>query len=134
LKAQLGDKVRVKVGAHAGGRGQVDAIEGEKLVVRLDGSGLALRVPRDGVTNFSLAARKAWVTGPDRAVGRRRGTKLCDRVSVTLRIDRDLWEQFRSREEDGSIADRTATINAWLREKLAELEWGSAGAHAKADD
>jgi hypothetical protein len=124
----------VKVGAHAGARGLVAAIAGDKLVVRLEDSSLVLRVQRDGVTNFSLAARKAWVTGPDRAVGRRKGTKLCDRVSVTLRIDRDVWELFRSREEDGSIAGRTATINGWLREKLAELEWGSVEAHAQAND
>jgi len=47
---------------------------------------------------------------------------LCDRVSVTLRIDRDLWEQFQKRENQGLIEDRTAVINQWLREKLAELE------------
>jgi hypothetical protein len=48
--------------------------------------------------------------------------RFCDRVSVTLRIDRDLWEQFRSKEAIGLIDDRTATINSWLRDKLAELE------------
>jgi uncharacterized protein (DUF4415 family) len=76
------------------------------------------------VTNFSLAARKAWVTGPDRAVGRRKGTKLCDRVSVTLRIDRDLWERFREMEGAGLIEDRTASVNSWLRQNLDELEGG----------
>ena len=76
------------------------------------------------VTNFSLAARKAWVTGPDRPVGRRKGTKLCDRVSVTLRIDRDLWERFRGMEGSGLIEDRTAAVNSWLRQKLEELEAG----------
>jgi uncharacterized protein (DUF4415 family) len=48
--------------------------------------------------------------------------RFCDRVSVTLRIDRDLWEQFQLKESSGLIDDRTATINNWLREKLAELE------------
>ncbi|MGI0014177.1 MAG: hypothetical protein ACREBU_12160, partial [Nitrososphaera sp.] len=46
----------------------------------------------------------------------------CDRVSVTLRIDRALWEQFRQDESEGLINDRTATVNAWFREKLAKLK------------
>jgi hypothetical protein len=121
LQAQPGDKVRVKAGPHAGERGVVDAIDGEQLLVRLDGPGPAVRVLPEAVTNFSLAARKAWVTDPDRAVGRRKGTKLCDRVSVTLRIDRDLWEWFRALEGSGVIEDRTAAVNGWLREKVKEL-------------
>ena len=61
------------------------------------------------------------MTGPDRAVGRKKGTKLYDRVSVTLRFDRDLWEHFQALEEEGVIDDRTGLINRWFREKLAEL-------------
>ena len=38
---------------------------------------------------------------------------------MTLRIDRDLWEQFQKREHQGLIEDRTAVINQWLREKEA---------------
>ncbi len=49
----------------------------------LEESGSKVRVAPEQVTNYSLAVRKAWVTGPDRAVGRKKGTKLCDRVSVT---------------------------------------------------
>src|SRR5947209_16651411 len=92
------------------------------LVVRLDDSERAIQVLPEDVTNYSLAARKAWVTGPDRRVGRKKGTRLCDRVSVTLRLDRDLWERFQTLEEDGLIEDRTAAINTWFREKVAELE------------
>jgi hypothetical protein len=121
VKAEAGDKVRLKVGAHAGERGVVEAIEGEKLLVRLEESSSKVRVTPERVTNFSLAARKAWVTGPDRAVGRKKGTKLCDRVSVTLRFDRDLWEHFLALEEEGVIDNRTGLINGWFREKLAEL-------------
>jgi ribosomal protein L24 len=122
VKAQVGDKVRVKSGSHAGERGVIAAIEGDTFMVRLEGSGQSVRLGPESVTNFSLAARKAWVTGPNRAVGRRKGTKLSDRVSVTLRIDRELWERFRAMEESGTIADRTAVINGLFREKLAELE------------
>ncbi len=124
MEAEAGDKVRLKVGTHAGARGLLDAFDGEKLVVRLEDSGVKVRVNADQVTNFSLAARKAWVTDPGRAVGRRKGTKLTDRVSVTLRLDRELWEHFLGLEKDGVIEDRTGLINRWFREKLAGLEGG----------
>jgi hypothetical protein len=122
VKAEAGDKVRVKVGDHTGRRGIVEAVEGHKLVLRIEESGSKLHVTPEQITNYSLAARKAWVTGPDRAVGRRKGTKLYDRISVTLRFDRDLWERFLGLEEEGIITDRTAVINGWFREKLAELD------------
>lgn len=122
MNAEAGDKVRIKTGAHTGARGLVQTVDGERLVIRLDVSGSRVQVLPNQVTNFSLAARKAWVTGPHRAVGRPKGTKLCDRVSVTLRLDRDLWERFTSLEEAGTIPDRTAAINSWLRDKLAELD------------
>jgi hypothetical protein len=124
VKAAVGDKVRVKAGNHAGERAVVEAVEAETLLIRLDESQLKVRVTPDQITNFSLAARKAWVTGPDRAVGRRKGTKLYDRISVTLRFDRDVWQRFLALEESEVIEDRTAVINAWFREKLAELELG----------
>lgn len=121
MKTTAGDKVRLKVGQHAGERGLVEAVADDKLLIRLEESGSKVRVTPEQITNYSLAARKAWVTGPDRAVGRRKGTKLTDRVSVTLRLDRSLWEHFLGLEEEGIIANRTGTINAWLREKLVQL-------------
>jgi hypothetical protein len=124
VKAATGDKVRLKSGAHAGARGFLEAFDDEKVVVRLEDSALKVRVTPEQITNFSLAARKAWVTEPDRAVGRRKGTKLSDRVSVTLRLDRDLWELFLGLEEEGVIEDRTGLINALLRAKLARLYRG----------
>ena len=124
MKAEAGDKVRLKAGTYAGARGFLDAFDDEKLVVRLEHSGLRVRVSPEQITNFSLAARKAWVTEPERAVGRRKGTKLTDRVSVTLRLDRKLWEHFLGLEADGVIEDRTGLINALLREKLAKLDRG----------
>jgi hypothetical protein len=120
--AEAGDKVRVKVGNYAGERGLIEATDGGKLLVRLEKSGRTIRVTAEQVTNYSQAARKAWVTDPNRAVGRRKGTKLCDRVSVTLRLDRELWEHFTRLEDNGLIDDRTGTINGWLREKLSELD------------
>jgi uncharacterized protein (DUF4415 family) len=122
VKAETGDKVRLKVKKHPGSRGIVEATKGDKLVVRLEDSDQRVLVVPEEVTNLSLAARKAWVSMPNRHVGRPKGMRFCDRVSVTLRIDRDLWEQFRLKESLGLIDDRTATINRWLQEKLDELE------------
>jgi hypothetical protein len=124
VQAEAGDKLRLKAGSHAGRRGVVESIDGEKLLVRLEESGAKVRVTSEQITNFSLAARKAWVTGPDRAVGRKKGTKLYDRVSVTLRFDRDLWEHFLALEQEGIIDNRTGLINGWFREKLADLDPG----------
>ena len=124
LQTKPGDKVRLKRDAERTARGIVVRIVGQKLLVRLDGSDSKIRLKVDEVTNLSLAARKAWISMPDRQVGRKRGVRSRDRVSVTLRIDRELWERFRTLERDGSIEDRSAAINAWLRQKLDQLENG----------
>ena len=121
MKHEINDKVRHKAGKHRGERGVITAIEGDKLTVRLDETGKVVRTRPHKVTNYSLAARKAWVTEPNRGVGRRKGTCLSDRVSVTLRLDRELWTQFLAMEEEGTIEARTAVVNRWFREKLAEL-------------
>lgn len=122
MRAKVGDKVRVKTNGSSGARGVIEATKSDRLVVRLEELGNTILVKPDEITNLSLAARKAWVSMPNRGVGRPKGMRFCDRVSVTLRIDRDLWEQFRSKESIGLIDDRTAVINRWLREKLTELE------------
>jgi uncharacterized protein (DUF4415 family) len=121
MEPEVGDKIRLKNCNDAPGRGIVEEVHGEKLLVRLDESGKLVAVAAELVTNFSLAARKAWKNMPHRQVGRPKGARHCDRVSVTLRIDRALWEQFRQDESEGLISDRTATINAWLREMLDKL-------------
>jgi len=121
MTAEPGDKVRLKHADHAGERGIVETIEKGSFVVRVEGTGATLKVVPEDVTNLSLAARKAWQSLPTRRVGRPKGLKFCDRVSVTLRFDRDLWEEFQKKESLGLIEDRTATINQWIREKLAQL-------------
>jgi uncharacterized protein (DUF4415 family) len=122
MEPEVGDKVKLKESNSASARGVVEAVQGDKLLVRLDASGEQVAVVSDLVTNFSLAARKAWKNMPHRRVGRPKGARHCDRVSVTLRIDRELWEQFKDDEAAGLIRDRTATINAWLREMLDKLK------------
>ncbi len=113
---ELRDKVKLK---SSGLRGIVEGFAGGKIIIRADGVARLMRLAPSKVTNFSLAARKAWLSMPKRQVGRPKGLRLCDRVSVTLRIDRELWEEFRGKENSGVIRDRTETVNCWLREKLA---------------
>ena len=123
MEARPGDKVRLKINGQPNLRGVVQSIEdNNRLVVSIEDSAKTVRVSADAVVNFSLAARKAWKSMPDRRVGRPKGTRVCDRVSVTLRIDRDLWERFQLMESNGLIEDRTATINNWLTEKLRTLD------------
>ena len=122
MEPEIGDKVKLKSRDGAPVRGVVEEVHGEELLVRLDESGELVAVASESVTNFSLAARKAWKNMPHRQVGRPKGARHCDRVSVTLRIDRELWEQFKRDESAGRIKDRTATINLWLREMLHKLE------------
>lgn len=118
MKAKVGDKIRLKANHE---RGVVGRLQGEHLSIALD-NGAQVKASESEVTNYSLAARKAWESMPGRRVGRPKGTTKTDRTSVTLRINRDLWEQFRQAESDGMITDRTATINQWIAEKLNELE------------
>ncbi|MEQ1824681.1 MAG: hypothetical protein ABL921_02000 [Pirellula sp.] len=117
MTAKIGDKVRHKA---ANERGIVVSVNGDKLSVRLQRGEVLALVAKD-VTNFSLAARKAWQNMPVRSVGRPAGTTKTDRVSVTLRIDRDLWERFKAAEASGQISDRTTVINEWIGSKLSKL-------------
>jgi hypothetical protein len=114
------DKVRIKHPEQKGARGVIEAVKGKKLIVRVADGSLIIADPED-LTNFSLAARKAWKSMPNRRVGRPRGTSLSNRVSVTVRIDRELWDEFRSAEAAGVICDRTETLNQWIRQKLDRL-------------
>ena len=122
MEPAVGDKVRLKDHNGTPVRGVIAAVyDDDALLVRLHASGELITVAPARVTNFSLAARKAWKNMPHRRVGRPKGARHCDRVSVTLRIDRELWEHFRQDEAAGLIADRTATINAWFRDMLDQL-------------
>ena len=116
MNAAVGDKVLIKA---QGLRGIVSGVNRERIVI-VDIQGKPHSLVANQIVNYSLAARKAWEKMPQRQVGRPVGTKRTDRVSVTLRIDRDLWDEFRAAEEKGLIADRTTTVNDWIRQKLRE--------------
>ena len=121
MGSEIGDKVRLKSSRGDCARGLITKISNGSISVSLVGTEKTVEVNMDEITNLSLAARKAWQSMPNRRVGRPKGTRLCDRVSVTLRIDRELWDQFRRLEADGTIEDRTATINTWISEKIGEV-------------
>ena len=114
------DKVRIKHSAQKGERGVIEAVKGKKLIIRVADGTVITAHPKD-LTNFSLAARKAWKSMPNRRVGRPRGTSLSNRMSVTVRIDRGLWDEFRRAEAAGFILDRTETLNQWIRQRLDRL-------------
>ena len=122
MDAQHGDRVRVNFHDRPPKRAIVEHPDHETITVRLEDSGELLCVPISAITNYSLAARKAWAKMPQRSVGRPKGSRVCDRLSVTIRVDRLLWEQFRRYEQEGRIEDRTESINRWLRQKLSEIE------------
>jgi len=118
---RVGDKVAVK---NRGTPLRGVIVEVQLAMVRVQASSATVDVDLDDVTNYSAAARKAWLTRPHRRVGRPRGA-VVDRVTVNLRVDRDLWTAFQTAEINGLIAARTKTINKWLREGLRRLQRGS---------
>ena len=125
MQTQVGDKVRLKIPPHENERRVVVRVTKRTILTEVAGN--TFETTPDDFTNLSLAARKAWESMPDRRVGRPKGSYHCDRVSVTLRIDRELWDDFRRLEAVGVIQDRTATINALIREKTEELKTNGNG-------
>jgi hypothetical protein len=117
-----GDKVRVKTGQSSGERGVLVRGHGSKWVVSLTKRDGTILVPAEHLTNYSLAARRAWHSMPHRKVGRPVGSKVSDRVSVIFRVDRALWNEFLNAEETGLVADRTYAINECLRNILASSQ------------
>ncbi len=116
MKAASGDKVLIK---GIGKRGLIRSAKGSTLIV-IDEDDAMHSLSETELVNYSLAARKAWKKMPERQVGRPSGTTRSDRVSVTLRIDRDLWEAFTAAEQKELIGNRTQVINDWIRQKLHE--------------
>jgi hypothetical protein len=106
-----GDKVRLKTGDHAGERALVVAVQHGTLV--LDLGGRRVRCPVSGVTNFSLAARKAWATMPKRA-GRPRAPVPRTKM-LSLRLPVDLLEQVDDAVGAGHAETRSEFIERALR-------------------
>lgn len=120
MDMQVGDKIKVRLGAMAGKRGLIRSIEKGLISTELEDGTTVIVQPQD-VTNLSRAARLAWRSMPKRQVGRRRGTGR-KRVVVSIRIDQEVWQRFKQLEAEGAIADRSTMFSDLLRAKLEEVE------------
>lgn len=119
---RVGDKVIIKHGQDKSrSRGVVEEVDGETVYVRVEGTEQILAHPSTAVRNLSSAARKAWEQMPSRRVGRPKGRRVFDRVSVTVRLNRAVWELFRKAEAAGIIRDRTLVLNTWISQGLETL-------------
>ena len=122
LQHAKGDKVRIKTGSFVTRRGTLLRRESGKWLVALADSAETTIVDAGDLTNFSLAARRAWQSMPDRKVGRPLGTRVSDRISVIFRVDRILWKEFIEAEASGLVQDRTTVINNCLRAALGDAK------------
>jgi hypothetical protein len=112
---QLGDKVRVRTGPHAGARGVIRAGLDGLLEIQLDESDI-VSIPAKDVTNYSLAARRAWQVMPKRAG--RPSLPVPRKKMVSLRIDVDVWNRLGEAVDLGLISNREHAVNTWLRDRL----------------
>src|SRR6266568_3958365 len=115
---QLGDKVRIRSGSYVGVRGVIRSESDGLFEIQLDEDGIA-SVPAKEVTNYSLAARRAWKTMPKRA-GRPKGQKPVKRM-VSMRLDVDVWDMLHEATELGLIPNREKAVNDWVREQVVLL-------------
>lgn len=109
-----GDKVRIR---STGARAVVCRQTGSKLEVRL-GDVLAVVDPEE-VTNYSLAARRAWVTRPKKAG--RPPLPTVRKKLISLRVDIEILDWLAVLSEWGSIPSREAAINRILRERIPDM-------------
>jgi hypothetical protein len=115
---RVGDKVRIKGGVHAGVRAVVGKVAHNLLITVINGSD-ALMVPPGDVTNYSLAARRAWAVMPKRS-GRPKKAGSTKRM-VSIRIDPNVWDGLAAMVRAGRIPSREGALNAWLRTHLESL-------------
>ena len=115
---QIGDKVRLRSGPNKGERGVLHGEEGTLVKVEL-GSGQIVLTKPDEITNFSLAARKAWEKMPKRS-GRPRSANQ-NKKMVSFRLDMDVWRMLGLAAEFDLIVSREQAINSWLRKELEVL-------------
>ncbi len=112
---QVGDKVRIRSGDHAGERGLIDEVADASVLVRFD-TGEQVLMPLDNITNYSLAARRAWESMPKRAG--RPVSVGAQKKMVSIRLNSEVWELLGKAVDLGLIRSREHAINAWLRERV----------------
>lgn len=116
---QPNDKVRIRSGEHAGARGVVRS-EANGLVEIILSTGEIMQLRLDEITNYSLAARRAWQVMPKQA-GRPKSHTPARKKMVSVRVDQDLWKRLAEAVECGLISSREEAVNVWLRERLDEI-------------
>jgi hypothetical protein len=112
---QLGDKIRVRLGSYKGSRGVVQTQVDGLLEIQLD-EGEIIRIVPGEITNYSLAARRAWQVMPKRAGRPQLATPR--KKMVSMRLDIDVWDRLGEAVELGLIPSREEAINTWLCQQL----------------
>ncbi len=115
---QLGDKVRIHSGLRAGERGIIFAESNGLLEIELGTSDKIFVSPKE-ITNYSLAARRAWEVMPKRT-GRPKGQKPVKRM-VSMRLDSDVWDMLHDAANRGLIPNCEKAVNDWIREHVMLL-------------
>lgn len=115
---QIGDKIRIRSGPYSGARGVIQAQVDGILEILLD-EGNSVHIKPQEITNYSLAARRAWQTMPKRS-GRPQLSSPRKKM-VSMRLDIDVWDQLGDAVELGFISSREEAINSWIRERLVTL-------------
>src|SRR5438874_1259694 len=118
ISIQTGDKIRIRSGPYSGARGVIQAEVDGILDVLLD-EGSRLHMEPQEITNYSLAARRAWQTMPKRA-GRPQSSSPRKKM-VSMRIDVEVWERLGEAVDLGLIPNREEAVNTWLQENLNAL-------------
>ncbi len=115
---QPGDKVRIRFGPSTGARGVIRAEVDGRLEVLLDSSSI-IHVASETVTNYSLAARRAWQAMPKRAGRPQLPTPR--KKMVSMRLDVDVWDRLGVAVDLGLIPNREQAVNAWIRQQVDAL-------------
>lgn len=115
---RIGDKVRLCSGPHKGARGSIAAESDGRFEIEL-GPGDKIVAFAEDITNYSLAARRAWETMPKRT-GRPKGQKPVKRM-VSMRLDSDVVDMLQEAAERELIPNREKAVNDWVREQVMTL-------------
>lgn len=114
----IGDKVRIRSGVHMGARGVILAELDGIFQVQLEQSNV-VNIPTKEVTNYSLAARRAWQVMPKQS-GRPQLSAPRKKM-VSMRLDVDVWNRLGEAVELGLIPSREEAVNTWLCQHLKVL-------------
>ncbi len=87
------------------------------------GSRERLMLPAQDVTNYSLAARRAWAVMPKRA-GRPPSKRPRKRM-ISLRLDIELIARLESAVRHGFVVSKSDAMNKWIAERLDSLGIGA---------